>query len=177
VKYFSLPWNLLPGAGRPGMNPARPAFACGLLPLASPTWQSGGDAIHPEDISRLPAAYAESAADALCAPWLTAGEQAELESLEAYLKALADYPGLSCGECRTQEQNGEGPPDCASCPPAPGHGGPGRCPVGGLQGSQASARQFGSQGVGRAHGQGIAYIESWPGNHRPPGRGKGRGAC
>ena len=102
---------------RAALEEPGPACLClRLFPLASPAWLRGGEAIQPEDISRLPAAYAESAADALCAPWLTAGERAELESLEAYLKALADYPGLSCGECRTQEQNGEGPPDCASCP-------------------------------------------------------------
>ena len=94
-----------------------PACLClRLLPLARPAWRPHGEKLSPEDIPRLPAALAKEAAEALCAPWVTPEEQAELDALEAYLKSLADYPGLSCAECRRQEERGEGPPECGACP-------------------------------------------------------------
>ena len=102
---------------RAAQNEPGPACLClRLLPMAAPLWQHGGGKISPQDIPHLPAALAGQMADELCAPWLTTSEQAELENLETYLKALADYPGLSCAQCREQEKNGEDPPDCGACP-------------------------------------------------------------
>ena len=105
---------------RAALEEPGPACLClRLLPLARPAWRRHGEKLSPEDIPRLPAALAKEAEEVLCAPWITPEEQAELDALEAYLKALADYPGLSCAECRRQEEAGEGPPECGACPLPP----------------------------------------------------------
>ena len=100
-----------------------PASLClALLPLARPRWQgvaTAGQAAPPPtaaNLGRLPAAALEGLLPALCPPWLTTEEQAELLALERYLLALADYPGLDCAACRDQEARGEGMPPCEACP-------------------------------------------------------------
>jgi hypothetical protein len=100
-----------------------PASLClGLLALSRPRWQ-GVTAIGqpdpsptPANLARLPAAVLEALLPALCPPWLTPREEAELLALERYLLALADFPGLDCAACREQEARGEGGPACAACP-------------------------------------------------------------
>lgn len=100
-----------------------PASLClELLALASPRWQgvaSARQATPPPiaaNLAALPAAALDPLLTALCPPWLTPREQAELLALERYLLALADFPGLDCAACQDQEDRGEGHPDCAACP-------------------------------------------------------------
>lgn len=69
----------------------------------------------PTAFARLPVGCLGELLGALCGPWLSQSEAAELESLEDYARVLADFPGLGCAQCRAQEARGEGAPDCPSC--------------------------------------------------------------
>lgn len=100
-----------------------PASLClELLTLANVAWRevrAGGQADPPPstaNLAALPAAALEGLLPALCPPWLTPGEQAEIQALERYLLAFYDFPGLDCAACREQQARGEGFPDCAACP-------------------------------------------------------------
>ncbi|RJX35595.1 MAG: hypothetical protein C4525_02785 [Desulfarculus sp.] len=73
-----------------------------------------------EALYRLPAGLLERLLARMGPPaWLEDDDQPELAALEAHLRCLADFPGLSCAACGRQEQAGEGPPDCAACPLPP----------------------------------------------------------
>lgn len=108
------------------MAPGPACLCLALLALASPRWQGVASADQaapppsPALLAALPAAALDTLLKALCPPWLTPEERAELLALERYLLALGDYPGLDCAACQDQEERGEGRPDCAACPrPSP----------------------------------------------------------
>lgn len=112
---------LEPGVWLPlGERHPGPADLClALLERSRVTWEGIEEPCRPESLARLPAAALEPLLEALCAPWLTPEEKRGLERLEEYLRALADFPGLSCRSCREQQARGEGAPDCARCPLPP----------------------------------------------------------
>ncbi|MEW5911898.1 MAG: hypothetical protein AB1814_05035 [Thermodesulfobacteriota bacterium] len=71
-------------------------------------------------LEHLPAGLLSRLLARLAPPaWLTEADRRELAELEAHLRCLADFPGLSCAACAQQEQAGEGPPPCAACPLPP----------------------------------------------------------
>lgn len=76
-------------------------------------------AFDPVRLSRLPAALLDRLLAGLCPPWLEEGLAAELNALEACLRARVDYPALDCAHCQEQAARGEGLPDCAACPLPP----------------------------------------------------------
>lgn len=104
------------------MAPGPASLCLELLALARPRWQgvaSARQATPPPiaaNLAALPAAALDPLLKALCPPWLTLREQAELLALERYLLALADYPGLDCAACQDQEDRGEGHAGCGACP-------------------------------------------------------------
>ena len=116
------PWVWQPAALRaPG-----PACLClELLPPALARWRGVvGPAGAPvrataPHLTHLPVAALPVLLEALCPPWLSDEEDADLQALERHLRAGADYPGLDCPACRDQEARGEGAPDCAACPRTP----------------------------------------------------------
>lgn len=102
---------------------AGPASLClELLGLSRPRWRGVADRAQEApppraaNLARLPAAVLDSLLPALCPPWLTPQEEAELLALERYLLGRADFPGLDCAACRDQETRGEGGPSCQGCP-------------------------------------------------------------
>jgi len=78
-------------------------------------------AFDPGALAQLPAAMLDRLLAGLCPPWLDQSLAAELDALEAFLRARVDYPALDCVHCHEQAERGEGSPDCAGCPlpPAP----------------------------------------------------------
>jgi hypothetical protein len=100
-----------------------PASLClSLMPLARPRWENvawpDGRAADstPEAWAALPIAVLEPLLQGLCPPWLGDGEERELAALQRHLAGRSDFPGLSCSQCREQEEQGEGSPNCTACP-------------------------------------------------------------
>jgi len=121
-----------PGVWEPlAEETAGPADLClKLLGCARVSWRGVADGAGravvacPEALPRLPAKAAQVLLPWLRAPWLEPRQQEALERFDHYLKFRADYPGIDCAACQTQQQQGEGEPDCAACalPPLPALG-------------------------------------------------------
>lgn len=105
-----------------GRAPGAASLCLDLLAHAGLRWENvcwpGGESAHPDPNAwaALPAASVDPLLKALCAPWFTAQEEAELSALKGYLSFAADYPQISCAACAEQEARDEGKPDCSSCP-------------------------------------------------------------
>lgn len=97
-----------------GMGPA--GFCLELLSLAKPAWHEDDKPLSEQEQSQLPAKAMGPLLQALCAPWLDQAEKQSLNELESHLRSALDYPGLSCAQCREQQERGEGAPDCEACP-------------------------------------------------------------
>ncbi len=116
-----LAWQEL-AAGQPG-----PAGLClALLAHARVRWRGAPGPWHPGQGARLQAGALEPLLAALCAPWTSPRETAELAVWETYLRFRLDYPGLDCPSCRQGRLADEAPPACRACPlpPAPPDAGP-----------------------------------------------------
>lgn len=82
-------------------------------------WPDGGPASAHGRADDLPATVARDLLPEFCGPWLDEAELAELAALEEHLRSSRDYPGLDCRQCRALGEQGEGEPDCRSCPRTP----------------------------------------------------------
>lgn len=116
------PWQWSP---RREASPGPANLCLELLGLGQPRWHGVAQGEEPApppgpaELAALPVSALEPLLNALQAPWLTPGEQAELELLARHLEHRADYPGVDCAACAQQEASGEGPPDCSACPLPP----------------------------------------------------------
>lgn len=116
------PWQWSP---RREASPGLASLCLDLLDLGEVRWEgvttACGEALAPgpAELAALPVSALEPLLAATQAPWLTPGEEAELEILARHLEHRADYPGVDCAACAQQEAAGEGAPDCAACPLPP----------------------------------------------------------